>query len=175
MIRTAREDLQTWLALDPSTFWVNLSPDQPDRIVDERLGRTNAARVLLEADLQLKRTSAELSDPRTTSGAALWNALKPGDSGDTCLSDRLWIVPRPAQVHEKDDALYVLEAPLEVRMEADYLTGAHADTCPRSDAATEAHNVAVEKAIHPAHLEQGGEHGSGVRTLATDLCGPGGG
>jgi hypothetical protein len=49
----ASEAFFVFLALDPRTFTVNLQPDQPNRIVDEKLGRTNAGRVLLEADLRM--------------------------------------------------------------------------------------------------------------------------
>lgn len=33
----------TWLALDPSTFWVNLNPDEPNRVIDADFGTTDAS------------------------------------------------------------------------------------------------------------------------------------
>ncbi|MFG2332706.1 hypothetical protein ACGFMM_24170 [Streptomyces sp. NPDC048604] len=101
-----------WLALDRSDLWVNLHPEQPDRIVDERLGRTEAGRVMLEADLRLKRDVGAVVHPRTSTGRAYWAELK----GD-CAGIRVWIVPGAAQVYEDGDALYILDAPLTVRLE----------------------------------------------------------
>ncbi len=65
----------TWLALDPSTFWVNLNPDEPDRIIDAKFGSTDAGRVLLEADLELKHDIFKAMDPKTDAGRDFMNAL----------------------------------------------------------------------------------------------------
>ncbi|MGH3450961.1 MAG: hypothetical protein ACRDQW_09550 [Haloechinothrix sp.] len=66
--REASDAFLVWLELDPSQFWVNLNPDQPDRIMDPALARTQVGKVLLEADLQLKKTMAENMDPDTEVG-----------------------------------------------------------------------------------------------------------
>ena len=58
VVGTTGEDLRTWLALDRSAYWVNLNLNEPDRITDRDLGKTHAGRALLEADLQLERTSS---------------------------------------------------------------------------------------------------------------------
>jgi hypothetical protein len=113
----AADSFFTWLVLQPSRFTVNLNPDEPDRIIDAQLGKTDAGRVLLEADLQMKKTVAKLIHPDTPQGQAFWNALH----GETsCLSMRQWIVPRPAVVRESDNELFILDAPLEVKMETEY-------------------------------------------------------
>jgi len=57
-----------WLALPPSSFTVNLNPNEPNRIIDAKFGRTDAGRALLEADLQLKKTTAALIHPNTELG-----------------------------------------------------------------------------------------------------------
>ena len=44
------------LALPNDKFWVNLRPDAEDEIIDPELEKTDIGKVLLEADLQLKRT-----------------------------------------------------------------------------------------------------------------------
>lgn len=107
----------TWLALPPERFTVNLNPDEPDRIIDADLARTDAGRVLLEADLQLKKTVAALIHPDTRLGEKFWESLQ---GEQKCLSMRQWIVPRPAVVHERDHELFILEAPLKVEMETEY-------------------------------------------------------
>lgn len=137
----AADSFFTWLALPPSTFWVNLNPDEPDRIVEERLGSTDAGRVLLEADLQMKRTVAKLIHPNTRAGDRFWDALQ-GES--KCLSMRQWIVPKPALVRDKGDELFILDAPLEVKMENEYLASGGGvgglDTCTEQSPEHDAYN-----------------------------------
>ncbi|ALC22422.1 hypothetical protein ACH46N_23965 [Streptomyces pristinaespiralis] len=127
-----------WLSLEPSAFWVNLNPNEPDRIVDERLGRTDAGRVLLEADLLMKKTIGKLIHPHSERGRKFWDGIR----GD-CMSYRTWILPAPASIHQDGDALYILDAPLDVRMESQYLEqrgGSATGSCPKQDKATEDHN-----------------------------------
>jgi hypothetical protein len=106
-----------WLALPPSDFTVNLNPDEPDRIIEAQFGRTDAGRVLLEADLQMKKTVAKLIHPDTPLGKEYFATLQ-GEA--KCLSTRQWIVPEPATVRENGGELYILDAPLSVKMEAEY-------------------------------------------------------
>ncbi|GLZ78111.1 hypothetical protein Afil01_29180 [Actinorhabdospora filicis] len=116
--KLAADAFFTWLVLPPASFTVNLNPDEPDRIVEERLGRTDAGRVLLEADLQMKKSVATLIHPDGRLGGEFWDSLH----GETkCISMRQWIVPKPAVVKEKGNALFILDAPLEVKMETEYL------------------------------------------------------
>ncbi|MFJ8620095.1 hypothetical protein ACIRD4_30205 [Streptomyces clavifer] len=135
-----------WLSLNPQDFWVNLSPDEPHRIVDDQLGRTDAGRVLLEADLRMKKTVGKLIHPHTALGKHYWD----GTRGD-CVSSRNWIVPAPASVYQDGDRLYILDAPLDVKMETDYVaaSGDFADTptCPHQDQATEDHNEHLDRTL----------------------------
>ncbi|MEV5204971.1 hypothetical protein [Streptomyces sp. NPDC053720] len=107
-----------WLSMPRSTFWVNLNPTEPDRIVDADLGRTDVGRILLQADLQLKKTTAALIHPKTELGKKFWNRID-----GKCMSFRTWIVPGQARVNEQDDQLYILDAPLKVKMESQHLSG----------------------------------------------------
>ncbi|MDJ0383744.1 hypothetical protein [Streptomyces sp. G-G2] len=131
-------DLRAWLTLDPSKFWVNLNPTEPDRIVDSDLGRTNAGRALLEADLQMKRTEGKLLDPNTDFGARYWKALS-GPSGKSCYSSRLWIVPGDVQVREDGASLYILRSSLAVNAKAQHISGLpqSCEAGPESDARNE--------------------------------------
>ncbi|MGA8114843.1 MAG: hypothetical protein WCA46_14350 [Actinocatenispora sp.] len=115
----ASDSFFTWLALPPTSFTVNLNPDEPDRIIDDRFGTTDAGRVLLEADLRMKKTVAKLINPNTSAGARYWAALH-GEK--KCVSSRQWIVPKTAVVHEDGNKLYILDAPLDVKMETEYVT-----------------------------------------------------
>ncbi|MFD5015338.1 hypothetical protein [Streptomyces chartreusis] len=165
-LRTARQASDAffvWLSLPRSTFWVNLNPNEPDWIVGADLGRTDAGRILLQADLQLKKTTARLIHPDSSLGQRFWNKI----SG-TCMSFRTWIVPEPAEVVDFDDELYILDAPLGVQMESQYLdargSGGSAASCGKQRASVEAWNEQtfrdlilpqIEKAVNddPAYAE----------------------
>lgn len=108
------------LALTPDKLWVNLNPAEPDRIIDPALAATDAGRVLLRADLELKKSVGRLIHPDTELGARFWGSLSYGPDRQVCLSFRQWIVPGPAEVRTGEDSLTILEAPLQVRLESDY-------------------------------------------------------
>lgn len=117
-IDTTSDAFFTWLALPDQVFWVNLNPDQPDQIVDPLFGDTHAARVLLEADLEMKRDYTSLTNPETEVGAAYWDSLETNPDGSVCWpGSRQWITAAPAQVRQDGDRLYILEAPLKVNKE----------------------------------------------------------
>jgi hypothetical protein len=103
-----------WLALPPSAFTVNLNPNEPDRIIDAQFGRTEAGRILLEADLTMKQSTAKFIDPAIPDGRRFLDALQ----GSKCFSpQRKWIIPLPASVHQEGDAMYILDTPLDVKLE----------------------------------------------------------
>lgn len=136
--RQASDAFFVWLELKPSTFWVNLNPNEPDRVVDAQLGRTDVGRILLQADLQMKKTAGQLIHPDTPLGKQFLSGL----AGD-CISFRAWIVPAPATVREDGDKLYILDAPLDVKTEAQYLLPSDsraAVSCPRLDATANQQN-----------------------------------
>jgi hypothetical protein len=107
-----------WLALQPGKFTVNLNPTEPDRIMDADLGRTDTGRILLEADFRMKKTVGRLIHPKTKLGRRFWRAI-----GGRCLAFRQWIVPGTATVHERAGELYILHAPLRLKLENEYLAG----------------------------------------------------
>ncbi len=53
----------TGLAVPSDKLWVNLAPDEPDRIIDEQLSESEVGRIMLEADLQMKKDFAEYGNP----------------------------------------------------------------------------------------------------------------
>jgi hypothetical protein len=135
-----------WLELDPSADWVNLNPTEPDRVVDAQMGRTDMGRVMLQADLALKKDVGALIHPDTALGSEFWSEIE----GD-CLSSRVWVVPSPAQAYSSGDQLYILKAPLNVEMETRYIQMPAGQTaavsCPRQSAATQAHNEALFRSL----------------------------
>ncbi|MCA1681660.1 MAG: hypothetical protein LC700_00540, partial [Actinobacteria bacterium] len=109
-----------WLSLPRSTFWVNLNPSEPDRIIDDKLGTTDVGRILLQADFQMKKLVGQLIHPDTDLGTQFWGGLDGSSNG--CIDMRQWIVPAPATVYEQDGGLYIVDTPLQVKMETDYLS-----------------------------------------------------
>ncbi|MEW2354596.1 hypothetical protein [Spirillospora sp. NPDC029432] len=136
VVSASTADLRTWLVLDPSTFWVNLNPAEPDRIVDDRLGQTDTGRVLLEADLAMKRTVGRMIDPRTEFGARYWRAIL-SPTKTACYSSRMWIVPGDVRVREDGDSLYVIKAELAVRSKAERVAGMSCTPDPAANARNE--------------------------------------
>jgi len=137
-------DLRTWLVLNPDEFWVNLNPSEPDRIIDSRLGETNAGRELLDADFQLKRSSATLMNPNTTLGAQYWRDLA-GSKPSVCYGSRMWIVPGQVQVREDAGSLYILKAQLAVKAVPDHVADMPADC--HYDAQTDARGQRLDQAM----------------------------
>ncbi|WP_327098937.1 hypothetical protein OIE68_09180 [Nocardia vinacea] len=107
-----------WLSLPESAFWVNLNPNEPDRIVDDKLGTTDVGRILLVADLEMKKVVGRLIHPDTALGRQFWRG--PGEQA-SCIDMRQWIVPAPATVYERDGGLHIVDAPLQVQMESDFM------------------------------------------------------
>ncbi|MFI9048159.1 nucleic acid/nucleotide deaminase domain-containing protein [Streptomyces sp. NPDC053427] len=140
-VREASDAFFVWLSLRPSAFWVNLNPNEPERIVDRAFGRTDAGRILLQADLRMKKTIAQLIHPDTELGAAYWDRIQ-----GTCMSMRTWIVPGEAKVHATPDELYIMDAPLKVKMETQYLQGrgaAGTKACAQQERSVEEHNESL--------------------------------
>lgn len=120
-----------WLALPSDTFWVNLNPEEPDRIIDKELGKTDVGRILLEADFQLKKDIAQLTHPKNSKlGSLYWfklekyirsNPMLNQNKGDTPIAVRVWIVPGLVDVWATDQSIYIADARMEVKLESEYL------------------------------------------------------
>ena len=142
---TKKEDLENKTYLDKNTqtllkyffiglvlpndkFWVNLRPDAPDNIIDDDLARTDIGRIFLEADVQLKKDTAQFTSPQTPEGKAYWDKLyqKAGELFGTenitiPTITRPWIVPNEIIIREAPDNAYIYKATLKVMLEEDYL------------------------------------------------------
>jgi hypothetical protein len=128
------DSLFTWLALSPDKFWVNLNPDEPDRVIDASFGATDTGRVLLQADLEMKHDYATAMDPRTGIGKELRDKLD-AENIPCTHGVRNWIVPEPAEVREQDGGIYILDAPLKVNsVPQDFSTPNPNGTCTLTQA-----------------------------------------
>ncbi|MDD5116550.1 MAG: hypothetical protein PHW98_05765 [Candidatus Omnitrophica bacterium] len=116
------------ISLPNEAFWVNLRPDSPDNIIDDELANTDVGRILLEADLQLKKDTALATSPQTPEGREYWDRLykKAEELYGTQAVEiptltRPWIVPDEIIVRETKDSAHIYKATLKVLLEQDYL------------------------------------------------------
>jgi hypothetical protein len=128
----ATTDLMTYfyigLTLPNDAFWVNLRPDSPDNIIDQDLAKTELGKILLEADLQLKKDTAQFTSPQSIEGKEYWSKLYKkaeelfgSDQITIPTLTRPWIVPGEIIVRESTDSAYIYKATLKVMLEEDYL------------------------------------------------------
>ena len=116
------------LALPNDKFWVNLRPDAEDEIIDPELEKTDIGKVLLEADLQLKKDTAGATSPQSAQGKQYWDKLykKAGELFGTenvtiPTLTRPWIVPGEVIINTSAQGAYIYKASLKVMLEEDYL------------------------------------------------------
>ncbi|MBM3245950.1 MAG: hypothetical protein FJZ13_01315, partial [Candidatus Omnitrophica bacterium] len=116
------------VSLPNDAFWVNLRPDSPDNIIDPLLASTDAGKVLLESDLQLKKDTAKFTSPQTPEGKEYWDKLYQkaaeifGSQNLTIPTlTRPWIVPDEIIIRESETNAYIYKATLKVMLEEDYL------------------------------------------------------
>lgn len=110
----------TTLVVPDGAWWVNLNPDEPDRITDPNLGRTDIGRILLDADLELKRLGAKLLDPASSTGKAYWREDISSPFGQKYFDHadiRTWIVPGECVVRSAGSEIELGECSLDVRTE----------------------------------------------------------
>ena len=118
----------TGVQLPNSSFWVNLRPDSPDRIIDDSLAKTDIGRIMLAADVQLKKDLAAYTSPKTKEGKEYWDKLyKKAEElfGNEDISiptiTRPWIVPNEIILRDTNTNAYIYKATLKVLLESDYL------------------------------------------------------
>ena len=128
--RTLLQYFFVGVTLPNDAFWVNLKPDSPDNIIDPFLAQTDIGKILLEADVQLKKDTARFTSPETPEGKEYWDKLyvKAGEifgSQNVTIPTltRPWIVPNEIIIRETADNAYIYKATLKVMLEEDYLKG----------------------------------------------------
>lgn len=148
----AMDAFYVWMALSPDKFWVNLNPTEPDRVIDREFGKTQAGQVLLEADLEMKEVSGRLQRDDTPLGKRFEDALR---GTDKCfLGRRQWIEPTPATVREDGDQLYIIDAPLTVKVGLEDGDISPNQSCDGQDPAITAQNGQLyQDMIMPAVVE----------------------
>ncbi|MBF0479757.1 MAG: hypothetical protein HQL26_09770, partial [Candidatus Omnitrophica bacterium] len=128
------------LTIPEKELWVNLSPYEKDRMINEKFGQTEMGRDLLAQDYMLKQLTSSLMFPEKSLGAEFWNrvykklSLDPRFRGNDKFLDipintfnKVWIVPSKAVVYEHGSTgspkvtAFIMESHLKVLLEEDYI------------------------------------------------------
>ncbi len=156
------KDFLAALTIPERQLWVNLSPYEKDRIIDERLGLTGMGRDLLAQDYLLKQVTAALLYPEEDIGRDFWvevYRLAQEKFGTTDIPvdtfNKVWIMPDTAEVYQEGTTAVVVRNRLKVLMEADY-AALQGSMIERSSGNNEAHRIAkdVMRAVIIPALEQ---------------------
>jgi hypothetical protein len=128
------------LFMPNNLFWVNLNPWEPNRLLGDGLEKTDAGRVMLEADLQMKKDFANYKNPcESDVGAQYWKKLDeksdqlvqnlkkkyPNDFNEKDIItfstvSRNWIVPDKINAQGTGDTIYLESATLKIESEPVY-------------------------------------------------------
>ena len=117
------------LTIPEKDLWVNLSPYEKDRIVQESFGQTVMGRDLLAEDYVLKQLTSSLIYPEKALGKEFWRQVYSKASqeyGTTAMPvntfNKVWIVPSKAVVWEHQGKVFIVNSHLKVMLEEDYLS-----------------------------------------------------
>ncbi len=115
------------LAIPEKDLWVNLSPYENNRIIEENFGSTAMGRDLLAQDYILKQIAASLIHPDSASGKIFWDRVYKAAAdkyGTTNIPvdtfNKVWIMPDQAEVYAKGRSVVLVKSHLKVMLDADY-------------------------------------------------------
>ncbi len=115
------------MTISEDKSWVNLSPNESDRIIPDLLGQTQMGKQMLEQDYLLKQLSASLTNPQEELGKKFWDAVYKRafelyGKSEVPLNtfNKIWIVPHKAVVLEKDGHAFISESHLKVMLADEY-------------------------------------------------------
>jgi hypothetical protein len=116
------------LSIPDEKIWVNLTPVEHAQSIDPAIADTDLGKILLAADLTLKKDTSSFTNPRTSqAGRKYWDLLyaKAAQLGidEMPIANRVWITPGPVKIAEGFGSVRILESSLQVRLEADYMPG----------------------------------------------------
>jgi hypothetical protein len=161
------------LTVPEEQLWVNLSPYEKDRIIDEGLGQTVLGRDMLAQDYVLKQLTASLIYPEDNLGKDFWGRIYKEAQDKFGTTDipvdtfnKVWIVPQKAVVFEKNNAVYVTEARLKVMLDSDYVAARHSEAriAEESPDAADLSKSLIRQVILPA-IEKEVNEGKNFATL----------
>ncbi len=116
------------LTIPEKDVWVNLSPYEQGKIINDNVGETDLGSDLLSQDYILKQLSSSLTYPESDSGKDYWTQVysKVVEIAHTTnipvnTFNKVWITPDKAEVYENGNSVFITEATLKTIMEEDYL------------------------------------------------------
>ncbi|MBF0484106.1 MAG: hypothetical protein HQL25_05310 [Candidatus Omnitrophica bacterium] len=124
------------LTVPQEEMWVNLSPNEPDRIIPANFGKTEMGRDVLAQDYLLKQLTSSLMYPENELGKKFWakiyeRAQKEFGTTDipTDTYNKVWIIPETAKIYEHANGstgsprggAFIVKTHLKVMMEKDYV------------------------------------------------------
>lgn len=116
------------VSMPEEALWVNLSPYEQDRIMEDDLAQTLLGKDLLIQDYLLKQLSSSLLHPDKPLGKKYWQQIYERAYelyGSTEIPmdyfQKVWIMPASAEVLEEGNRAYVVDATLKVMTEKDYV------------------------------------------------------
>lgn len=127
----------TGLAVPDNKFLVCLDPKDPDRIIDEELAQSDVGRIMLEADLQMKKDIHYYDNPcANKTGKAQWDLLDTKREAlvQKCMDKypgeieniynvwfmpvtRFWIIPDKVYAYTNGTQIYIINATLTIESE----------------------------------------------------------
>ncbi len=167
----------TSLTVPEKDLWVNLSPNEKDRIIPEKFGLTEMGRDLLGQDYLLKQLTASLMYPEEELGEQFWQRVRQQTFERYGHTDiplnafrKVWIVPERAVVFEDNNTAYVADSFLKVMLEEDYAELPHSSITDDSDEQFSMSDV-VREIIVPEleHEVNFGEHFAQLRQIYSAL------
>jgi len=147
------------LTVPEKDMWVNLSPDEPNRIIPEAFGQTEMGCDLLAQDYILKQLTASLMYPDNELGEKFWNRIYETAQEKYGITEipvntfnKVWIVPEKAVIYENAEinTAFVVESSLKVMLEEDYVKSVGASSAVRLDKNIINNNIHVNKRIDPS-------------------------
>jgi hypothetical protein len=115
------------MTIPKDDLWVNLSPEEKDRIIPDELAKTELGRDMLAQDYLLKQLSASLLYPEKELGEKFWKKIYAQAKerfGTTEIPvntfNKVWIIPEKAAVYEHEHTVYIVDSKLKVMLDADY-------------------------------------------------------
>ena len=101
-------------------LWVNLSPFEKDRVIEDTVSETEIGDVFLAQDYLLKQLSSSLTSPDTETGKAYWAELASKSKISNLKSENLsmnkiWITPGEIKVYSDKTHTIIADAKLDVQ------------------------------------------------------------
>jgi len=110
------------LTIPEQDLWVNLSPNESNRITSDKLVQTELGKELLAQDYILKQLAASLTHPESNTGKEYWNEnfksqISNFKSNASNALAKVWIVPDYALIYEDNNTAVIKESTMKAMSE----------------------------------------------------------